>query len=74
MRYLCPGNLSPSSSCSAPGTKKTIRHLREERGASEMRLTGAFGATLQDIHDLKNGLDAPSVTRLCRVTEYFGGD
>ena len=54
--------------------KKTIRHLREERGESEIQLAEALGATLRDIQDLETGVASPSVTRLRRLTEHFGVD
>ena len=52
--------------------KKTIRQLREERGESTMQLADVLGVTLQDIHELEQGIAGPSVERLRRLTKHFG--
>jgi transcriptional regulator with XRE-family HTH domain len=51
---------------------KTIQQLREARGESQQHLADALGAPLADINDLERGVAGPSVTRLRRLTEYFG--
>jgi transcriptional regulator with XRE-family HTH domain len=51
---------------------KTIQQLRQEHGESETQLAEALGATLQEVHDLEQGIASPSVERLRLLTEHFG--
>ena len=51
---------------------KSIQQLRQEHGESETQLAEALGATLQEVHDLEQGIASPSVERLRLLAEHFG--
>jgi transcriptional regulator with XRE-family HTH domain len=52
--------------------KRTIQHLREERGESRSDLADALGVTLQQVTDWELGQAEPTISRLRALAEHFG--
>ena len=52
--------------------KRTIQHLREERGESRSELAKALGVTVQQVTAWEMDRGEPSISQLRALTEHFG--
>ena len=52
--------------------KRTIQHLREERGESRSDLADALGVTVHQVTEWEMGKAEPTISRLRLLTEHFG--
>ena len=52
--------------------KRTIQHLREERGESRSDLADALGVTLNEVTAWEFGQAEPTSSRLRVLAEHFG--
>ena len=52
--------------------KRTIQHLREDRGESRADLADVLGVTVGEVTDWERGMTEPTISRLRLLTEHFG--